>query len=226
MKEQQSRIILAAVLIVLGGLLLTDNLGLVKLDIGDIVSTWWPSLLILFGLGHLVANRGGTTLTPWILIGLGVLFQVITLGWASWGVLWPVIIIVIGVAVLLQGSRIMRRPVATGDDTVDLLAIFSGVERRVASSQFRGGKATAIFGGIELDLRDTQLAGDATLNATALFGGVELRVPESWDVQVHGSPLFGGIEDKQSKRASAGQPAGPRLEVYAEITFGGLEIKR
>ncbi|WP_291634382.1 hypothetical protein [Clostridium sp.] len=39
-------------------------------------------------------------------------------------------------------------------DTVVNLAFFSGVKTRNVSKNFRGGSLVAIFGGIDLDLRD------------------------------------------------------------------------
>ena len=228
MNLQREHVLLSGVLILVGVLFLLANLDVFDMDIGSFAATWWPSLLILFGLWQLLANRGVGLLGPGILIILGVVFQVITLGWAGWEVLWPLIIIAIGVLILFHGGPLRRRApqAATGDDTVNLHTMFGGIERRITSQRFRGGKVTAIFGGIELDLREAQLADDATLNATVLFGGLELRVPESWNVQVHGSPLFGAIEDPKGARSTQGQRSDPTLYLYASVTFGGLEIKR
>ncbi len=44
----------ALVLIVLGTLFLLDNLGVVGLDVGYLISTWWPALLILAGVNLLL----------------------------------------------------------------------------------------------------------------------------------------------------------------------------
>jgi hypothetical protein len=39
----------ALVLIVLGTLFLLDNLGFSTFDVGHLIGTWWPALLILAG---------------------------------------------------------------------------------------------------------------------------------------------------------------------------------
>ncbi|MBI4201259.1 MAG: hypothetical protein HY531_03090 [Chloroflexi bacterium] len=228
MSIDRSRAVLAGLLVLVGILFLLANLGVLKLDIGDLAATWWPLLLILFGVAQLLSTRGGAPTGALFLIGLGVVFQVVTLGLAGWGIVLPLVIIGVGLLVLFQSGQLRRRPAqpTSGYDTVDLFTMFGGIERRITSDRFRGGKATAIFGGIELDLREAQLADDASLNATVLFGGLELRVPESWSVQVHGSPIFGGIEDAKGERTARDQRPAPTLQVYASVTFGGLEIKR
>lgn len=228
MNGQMGRLLVAGALIAIGILLLLANLDVLALDIGDFLGTWWPAILIVIGVWQLASQRGRSLGGPIFLIALGAVLQVITLGWAGWGILVPVVLIAVGLVVLLQGSRFRQTPSqeATGDDTVQISATFSGVEHRITSANFRGGKVAATFGGIELDLRDARLQQDATLQVTALFGGVELKVPDEWNVQVHGSPLAGAIEDSGSKRASRGQQPGPVLHIEASITFGGLEIKR
>ncbi|CAD1793575.1 hypothetical protein GGR60_002915 [Xanthomonas arboricola] len=51
------RLIPALFLITLGTLFLLDNLGLARLDVGHLVSTWWPALLIAAGVRHLLRYR-------------------------------------------------------------------------------------------------------------------------------------------------------------------------
>ncbi|MFC1935599.1 LiaI-LiaF-like domain-containing protein [Chloroflexota bacterium] len=228
MNLQRERAFLAGVLILVGILFLLANLDAFDLDIGSFAATWWPCILIFLGLWRLVADRGANPIGPLCLIGLGIVLQVIMLDWAGWSILWPLIIVGIGVLILFQGRPLRHRPTEapSGEDTLDLYTMFGGIERRITSQRFRGGKVTAIFGGIELDLREAQLVDGASLNATVLFGGLELRVPESWNVQVHGSPLFGAIEDPKGARLAQDRRSDPTLQLYASVTFGGLEIKR
>lgn len=224
MKPRRGQIFLALLLIILGVLFLLDNLDV--LAFGDVASTWWPAFLILLGLWQLIGERRGFSSGPLLLIGLGVLFLIVTVGGAGWGVVWPVIIIGVGVLVLFHGRATWRRaPFAAGDDAVDISVLFGGDERRFTSSSFRGGRASAVFGGIELDLRDSSLAQGAVLDVSALFGGVSIRVPESWRVEITGSPLFGGIEDARKQHAATETGAAPVLKISASVTFGGLEIK-
>lgn len=50
--------ILAVVLIVVGGVLVLNNLGLTRLSIQEIAGTWWPVLLIIGGVSLLFRGRG------------------------------------------------------------------------------------------------------------------------------------------------------------------------
>ena len=56
------------------------------------------------------------------------------------------------------GSEKTRTPVADPLTTLNENAIFGGVEKRVNSKEFRGGQLQSLFGGIELDLRDADIA--------------------------------------------------------------------
>ena len=48
----------AIVLIVVGAVLVSNNLGLTRLSLREIAATWWPVLLIAAGLSLLVRRRG------------------------------------------------------------------------------------------------------------------------------------------------------------------------
>ncbi|PPT76324.1 hypothetical protein XaplCFBP3122_09760 [Xanthomonas arboricola pv. populi] len=57
------RLIPALFLITLGTLFLLDNLGLACIDLGNLVSTWWPALLIAAGVRQLLRYRELATAT-------------------------------------------------------------------------------------------------------------------------------------------------------------------
>ncbi|MCY7312485.1 MAG: DUF5668 domain-containing protein [Pseudoxanthomonas sp.] len=44
----------ALVLIVIGVLFLANNLGWTSLDLGQLLGTWWPAILIAVGVGMLL----------------------------------------------------------------------------------------------------------------------------------------------------------------------------
>jgi hypothetical protein len=53
----------ALVLIVLGTLFLLDNLGFSTFDVGHLIGTWWPLVLILAGVNLLLKRLEGTSAT-------------------------------------------------------------------------------------------------------------------------------------------------------------------
>jgi hypothetical protein len=105
-----------------------------------------------------------------------------------------------------------------------VVAVFSGARRAGRWRPARRETAVAVFGGVELDLRDAELpAGGMELSAWAVFGGVEVVVPEGTHVELSGVAVFGGRE------VSGGEgPAGPDafvLRVHAVAVFGGVDVK-
>jgi len=53
----KSNLVGAIVLIGIGCLFLLNNLGLTDLSLGRLLTTWWPAILILVGVG-LLFKRG------------------------------------------------------------------------------------------------------------------------------------------------------------------------
>ena len=104
--------------------------------------------------------------------------------------------------------------------------IFTGGKRRIRTNNFRGGELVAVFGGIDIDLRDSQIGGnDAVIDITAAFGGCTIRVPESWYVEMRGVAAFGGYTDKTiPPRITAGQRI-QKLIVTGSAAFGGVVIE-
>ncbi len=109
-----------------------------------------------------------------------------------------------------------------GPHRISMFALMSGVSRRVIGMPFRGAAATAVMGGIELDLRQATLPDDAVIDLFAFWGGIEITVPRDWIVVNQGFALMGGIEDKTG---NVPRPGGPRLFIRGMALMGGVEIK-
>lgn len=224
MKKQRSQFAIAIVLIVLGVVFLLGNLDIINVDIGDLISNWWPLILILLGVIGLFQARS-TPVGSIFLIVIGAVLLLVTHDVADFDILWPIVIIGAGIWVLFH-NRVSRRPTAAdevGQDSINVSALFSGSEHRITSQSFQGGNVSASFGAVELDLSGAGLAESPVLNVNVFMGGVELRVPDEWVVNVNGSPVLGGIE--YSRTQPAATDGAPTLIINASIAFGGLEIK-
>jgi predicted membrane protein len=225
------RLGIGILLAVIGLLILLDNLGV--LDLGPFLGRWWPLIIVLLGLWKLVVWGAQSLGSALLLIIIGILCQLATVGAIEWSAifrLWPVLLIAIGAWMLLRPTRHWgEKHRAIGGENIDFLdawALFGGAERRLTSQQFNGGNATALFGGIDIDLRQAQLSeGEHSLHLTALFGGVDVFVPPEWDVTVTGTPLFGSLEDKRSKAQATKGASKGRLHINAFVLFGGIEVK-
>ncbi len=214
-------------IIVVGTALLLDNLGIIA-NAGQILR-FWPIVLVGIGVGDLFAARGsGRALRGTLLTAVGILFlldNVNVINFRIWS-LWPLFLIFFGFQMLTARQR---RPAAgSGDDApvddseFDEFAFMGGIKRAYASSTFRGGSATTIMGGIELDLRRATMQNDrATVNVFTMMGGVVLRVPEDWAVQSEIVAILGGVDDKTRP------PADPKgtLVLTGTMLMGGVEIK-
>ena len=188
---------------------------------------YWPAGLIAIGLAKLWQDRreqgssiGGVIFT---LVGTWLLFD--TLGYVDANPIdfWPLLLVFIGTVIVWQGIRGRRqRSGASTNDTINAVAILSGVNRGSNSISFKGGELTAFMGGCEIDLRNAEINGEAAIDVFAMWGGIEIRVPENWTVIGKVTPLMGGFEDHTRAPQAA---SAHRLIVRGMVIMGGVEIK-
>ena len=108
-----------------------------------------------------------------------------------------------------------------GSDSFNDLAIMGGVKRTNLSRDFQGGGATAVMGGIEIDLRDAAMdRGEAVLDVSSVMGGVKIRVPEDWTVVSRVSSIMGGYDDNTRHPDNADH----RLILKGTVLMGGLKV--
>jgi hypothetical protein len=212
------RLFFGLLIVAVGTVLLLDNAG--TLDAGEIFGTWWPAIVILAGILTFAANPRHWPVAL-IITAVGLAFLLSNLDIVNLGnFIIPAAIILVGLLVLF-GRGLGARTEA--GDRVNSFNVFSGSEIASHSKQFQGGSISAVFGGAEVDLRDTVPSPGAELDVFAAFGGVEVTVPQGWNVVTRGLPLFGGIENTTAKDSVPADA--PTLAVNATVLFGGLEIK-
>jgi predicted membrane protein len=98
-----------------------------------------------------------------------------------------------------------------------------GTKTVVTTSDFKGGQATAVMGGCEIDLRHASMPESraAVLDTFAFWGGIEIRVPDDWEVVSQGSAALGGFVN--NARSLPGSKR--RLVVTGLAIMGGVEVK-
>ncbi|SEO03660.1 Predicted membrane protein [Duganella sp. CF517] len=231
--DPKSQMAIGIAVIVIGLLFLVDNLGWIDLDFRRHLL---PTALIFFGILKLLQTRtssgkltGGGLIAAGLLIFLGRsgLFDI------SWHSLWPILLIVFGVAVVFKsgtGRSVFRQhaggakpdPDSEFDQMgVDITSFMGAFKRRIITADFRGGEITALMGGCDLDLRQSSINGEAVLNVFSLFGGVTIKVPVDWTVVLQGTPIMGGFEEKTAPPATPGKV----LYVRGYAIMGGLEVR-
>ena len=228
-RDVQGGLIGGTVVVLVGVVFLLDNLGIVSF--GHLFH-FWPMILVLVGLGAMTTQQ--ERVKGAVLIVLGAVFELDALGVAHlhWSTLWPLAIIAAGLMVMWTTLEARRLGVVAGDPRTSLneFALFGGVERRITTQDFKGGVLTAIFAGIEIDLRQAAITADTIeLTVNAIFGGCEIRVPENWEIIAHGQGIFGAYVDSTKSRdlppeAFAGTSR-KALILQGVAFFGGVEIK-
>lgn len=220
MKKSLGEIVFGLLVVIVGVGFLLDVLNIA--DFSRVLADWWPIFVIIIGLVSLMSNPR-VFVWPLLIVAFGVLLQLRELNIVTfniWGLFWPVAIIIFGLTLLFRANR--SKPEEADDKMLNMFAGFSGHNVRVTSTDFKGAKATAIFGGIELDLTDATLKKEATIEAFTAFGGIDMRVPDGWRVHVSGLPMFGGWEDKTRSPKDKNAPI---LHIKGTCLFGGVSIK-
>lgn len=229
-KNIYHRLITALFLIVIGTVLLLNNLHLLPFVLPAYIFTWQMALIVL-GVFFLLRLK---VFPGIILLGLGMYFIApiaLRLPQEKIEAFWPALLILFGIAVFLKGfedsrkkkhwKKIIKRETAEFNNTV----IFGGESKKVSSYDFKGGKLVAIFGGLEIDLTNCTLNKENNVvEVVAVFGGVTLIVPKEWNVRTDVLPIMGGIEDS----GKASEYVDPAAEFFIKgvAILGGLEIKR
>lgn len=106
-------------LLAVGAILLAGNLNLFPVEFT--LSQWWPAILIVIGIKHLIVFRGTRALVGSLFwIGTGALFLSVTLGYLSLDIpqlIWPVMLIWFGVCIFLGSTMGCGRRASNGSES-------------------------------------------------------------------------------------------------------------
>jgi len=226
---KNNRAFIGVILVLVGFFLVMRNTGIFPGFIDDVVFSW-PMLLVAIGL---VMTLGNSEKTAGVIImavgGFFLIPHIFRETFHVYNIFWPSIFIIVGIIFIFSKRKGWNSVVSKGvigDDFVDYVNIFSGGERQVVSDNFKGGKVTAIFGGMELDLTKAKLTpGRSELEIACIFGGATIIVPDDWFVSIEVTPVLGGFSD--SRKLSPGRTIDPskQLVIKGTVVFGGGEIK-
>ena len=108
---------------------------------------------------------------------------------------------------------------------IDINRVFSGSKERIDYKNFKGGEINSVFGGLELDLSEAQLAeGTNYLELNSVFGGTVLYIPIDWKIELRQTQVFGSFVDNRPKPGFE-VDENRLLIIEANAVFGGGEIK-
>ena len=217
MEQSNRRLVLGIFLVVIGTLFLLRNLNMIELP--WYVFTWQMLLIVIGAFNFLTGNRSA----GFIISGVGLVFLLPKIADFDLSDFWPVILIIIGLSFFFR-NRGRRNSSGSENniDSIDEMAFLGGGDKIFTSQALQGGKISATFGGLDIDLRKCQLApGPQILDISIFAGGVDLKIPDSWLVKSEITPVAGGFSDKRNPSTINGDSV---LVLKGSIIFGGIEI--
>jgi hypothetical protein len=104
-----------------------------------------------------------------------------------------------------------------------MIAIFGGVTRKGKWRMRKNTHALALFGGMDLDLRNAIFEAPVVeISGFWCFGGLDIKVPEGIEVQDRTAGIFGGTDVRDIGDPA---PGAPTLVIKGVALFGGVSIK-
>ena len=229
---------LGILVVLFGVLLLLNNLMLISFKVSEL----WPLILVFFGVMIICEHGNGSNRIFGIILGaVGLFLLGRNLGFipeylSLWKIIWPVVLILLGLKFLgIYGGKFEGRSAFHGLGSGNI-AFMGSIERNNGSWDLKSDGYLAFMGGIELDLRYANFIEDEIkLSLTSFMAGIEVLVPSDLIVICNGTAFLGGIE-------LLGKPSGgimanlqvqqgevvqgkKILRLDALVFLGGIEVK-
>ena len=114
-------------------------------------------------------------------------------------------------------------PGSSTEPAEKMVAVFGGVQRRGRWRMRRQTQALAVFGGIDLDLREAIFEAPVVeISGVWCFGGLDIKVPAGMEVIDHTAGIFGGTDVRD---LGDRDPSAPTLVIKGVTLFGGVSVK-
>ncbi|MCR4425923.1 MAG: cell wall-active antibiotics response protein [Firmicutes bacterium] len=227
--------VMGIVIAVIGIVLLLNNFGATRIDVGEFIESYWPLILVLWGLSVILQpreERGGGDVGAWIVLIIGLLllgrttgFYRFDLRWV-WGVFWPVVIILIGL-------NLLRSSTTRGDTRWGVMSV---TELKNDGWELKDGAYVAFMGGVNMDLTVADIPDrEVFLDLTAVMGGMDIKAPRDLAIECEGTAVLGGVDffrestggvissRRFSQRGPEGSPK--KVIIRCRAIMGGIEIK-
>lgn len=220
--------------IAVGVLLILKFTGVVDIDF--FFNGWWTLFLIVPSVIGLFdrEGRGGSAVV--LVVGISLLLA--AQGVIEYNMVWKIILgavlVVIGLGFIFKDifdakvrkeiheARARNKKAAKDGECKEYSAIFSGQKVKFDKEEVTDFEATAVFGGLELDLRKAVLKKDLVIDVVAFFGGIDIFVPSDVVVKTTSHSFCGGIANKAILDDTK---KGKTIYINATTGFGGVEIK-
>jgi hypothetical protein len=219
------RILIGLGLSMAGAVWLVARLGGID-EVLPTLARWWPAAAIALGVLNLLAlvRRPTWLLAPLLLIAGGAVALLTNLDGelppAVRPYVWPVIVVVAGVAIALWE----RERVEDSREFIRQTVVLRSRRISATTEDFQHGVVRAYLGNLELDLQRCEFSGDAELCITTVLGHVDLLPPPGIQVMLQERRYGPGVEVPALPPApgTSQEPAGTRPNVLRVSVMGFL----
>lgn len=202
---------------------------------------WWTLIIIIPAIGSMLSSRINYANSAFLLFGIWLLISE-----QKWipskmlnGLTISIALIALGVGLIyseikkkkspknsqvIEGnidSNFNKRASESNSEKPSFFAAFGLNQSKSVCQSLSGGDATAIFGGIELDLSNALPKGNVTFYANAIFGGIDIVPPKGFNVEITGVALLGGCDNKVKQFVADGLPI---FTIKYFTLCGGIDI--
>ncbi|MBE6632609.1 MAG: hypothetical protein E7623_07950 [Ruminococcaceae bacterium] len=221
-----SSVLWGIVLVAIGVVFALNAFGITNIDV--FFDGWWTLFIIVPCAIRLFTERDKMGNISGIVIGVLLLLccQDILSFSMFWKIIVPAAIIIAGITMVFtgilgnKGNTMVKKLKEEGKEIKFSCAVFSGCDINYDNQLFEGAELTAVFGGVECNLKNAIIEKDCAIRVSAVFGGVDIIVPDNVNVKVNSISIFGGASNKTSVHKDA-----PTIYVSGACIFGGVDIK-
>lgn len=214
------------VFIALGIIIAVNALGIAQINI--FFDGWWTLFIIIPCLINFI--KGPSRMSNFIGLVIGIALLLCAQGIVTFSIIRkliiPFVFIMIGLGFIFKdffNSKINEKIKSLNKSGLKEYAATFGENKVDMSNQiFDGADLTAVFGGVELNLVNSEIKDEQIVNATAIFGGITIKVPQNVNVKVKSTAIFGGVDNKVRNAKVDNMPT---IYVNAFCMFGGVDIK-
>lgn len=221
-----SSILWGIVFIIIGIIFALNSLNITDIDV--FFDGWWTFFIIIPSIVGLFTEKDKTGNIICFAVGIFLLLccQDILSFTMLWKLLVPTIIIIVGLKMVFTGicgnkaNEIVKKLKIEGKELKEGCATFSSCNLNYDGEVFEGAELSAVFGGVNCNLRNAVIEKDCVIQVSAIFGGIDILVPDNVNVKVSSNCIFGGISNKTIINKKA-----PTIYVSGTCMFGGVDIK-
>ena len=186
----------------------------------------WPIILIVIGINSSIKFKKIDVFNIVIVIigTICLLCNLNVIPKVNFKISLSIILFGLGISNITSSLKMKSNNVKLKNNTdlINFKGIFGGAEEKINDDKFKGANCYAIFGGVELDLRNSNIKQDIQINSYSIFGGIDLFVPENVNVISKSCSMFGGVDNKSKNKNN---PNNKTIYINSTNMFGGVDIK-